>query len=40
MIDIIIDLMKRVMEKDEKSRKFTVKLADSYLRRVSGLRIS
>ena len=36
MIDIIIDLMKRVMEKDEKSRKFAVNLADSYLRRISG----
>ena len=36
MIDIIIDLMKRVMGKDEKSRKFAVNLADSYLRRISG----
>ncbi len=35
MIDIIIDLLKRVMEKDEKSRKFAVNLADSYLRRIS-----
>jgi len=35
MIDIIIDLMKRVIEKDEKSRKFAVNLADSYLRRIS-----
>ena len=36
MIDIVIDLMKRIMEKDEKSRKFAVNLADSYLRRISG----
>jgi len=35
MIEIIIDLIKRVMEKEEKSRKFAVTLADSYLRRVS-----
>jgi hypothetical protein len=35
MIDIIFDLMKRVVEKDEKSRKFAVNLADSYLRRIS-----
>ena len=36
MIEIIIDLIRRVMEKEEKSRKFAVNLADSYLRRVSG----
>jgi len=35
MIDAIIELIKRAVEKDEKSRKFTVNLADSYLRRIS-----
>ena len=35
MIDLIIDLIKRAVEKDEKSRKFAVTLADSYLRRIS-----
>ncbi|MFA6433807.1 MAG: hypothetical protein WCW52_03850 [Elusimicrobiales bacterium] len=35
MIDILIELVKRVLEKDEKSRKFAVTLADSYLRRIS-----
>jgi hypothetical protein len=35
MIDAIIELIKRAFEKDEKSRKFAVTLADSYLRRIS-----
>ena len=35
MIDMIIDLIKRAVEKDEKSRKFAVNLADSYQRRIS-----
>jgi hypothetical protein len=35
MIDAIIELIKRAVEKDEKSRKFAVQLADSYLRRIS-----
>ena len=35
MIDMIIDLIKRAVEKDEKSRKFAVTLADSYQRRIS-----
>ena len=35
MIDMIIELIKRIVEKDEKSRKFAVQLADSYLRRIS-----
>ncbi len=35
MLDVIFELIKRVMEKDEKSRKFSVTLADSYLRRIS-----
>ena len=35
MIDAIIELVKRALEKDEKSRKFAVNLADSYLRRIS-----
>ena len=35
MIDVIIELIKRAVEKDEKSRKFAVQLADSYLRRIS-----
>ena len=35
MIDAIIGLVKRIAEKDEKSRKFAVNLADSYLRRIS-----
>ena len=35
MFDAIIELIKRAVEKDEKSRKFAVQLADSYLRRIS-----
>jgi hypothetical protein len=35
MLDLILELIKRAMEKDEKSRKFAVTLADSYLRRIS-----
>ena len=35
MISAIIELIKRAVEKDEKSRKFAVNLADSYLRRIS-----
>ena len=35
MMDMIFELIKRVVEKDEKSRKFAVMLADSYLRRIS-----
>ena len=35
MLDAIIELLKRAFEKDEKSRKFAVQLADSYLRRIS-----
>jgi hypothetical protein len=35
MIDAIFEVIKRVVEKDEKSRKFAVNLADSYLRRIS-----
>ncbi len=35
MLDAIIELFKRAVEKDEKSRKFAVQLADSYLRRIS-----
>jgi hypothetical protein len=35
MLDVIFDLIKRAMERDEKSRKFSVTLADSYLRRIS-----
>ena len=35
MLDLIIDLLKRALERDEKSRKFAVTLADSYLRRIS-----
>ena len=38
MIDIIIELVKRVFEKEENSRKFAVTLADSYLRRISLFR--
>ena len=34
MIDLIISLIKRIMEKDEKSRTSAVHLADSYLRRI------
>jgi hypothetical protein len=35
MIDIVFSLVKRLIERDEKSRKFAVSLADSYLRRIS-----
>lgn len=35
MLYAIIELIKRAVEKDEKSRKFAVQLADSYLRRIS-----
>lgn len=35
MMDAIIDWISRAVEKDEKSRKFAVQLADSYLRRIS-----
>jgi len=35
MIDTVIGLLGRVFERDEKSRKFAVNLADSYLRRIS-----
>lgn len=35
MMDMIFELIKRLVEKDEKSRKFAVMLADSYLRRIS-----
>ena len=35
MIYAIIELIKRAVGKDEKSRKFAVQLADSYLRRIS-----
>ena len=35
MLDVIFELIKRAVEKDEKSRKFSVTLADSYLRRIS-----
>jgi len=35
MLDMIVELIKRALEKDEKSRKFAVTLADSYLRRIS-----
>lgn len=38
MIDIIIELIKRAFAKEEKSRKFAVSLADSYLRRISLFR--
>jgi|GEM_PF-6413444 len=35
MIELIIEVIKRVLEKEETSRKFAVTLADSYLRRIS-----
>lgn len=35
MMDAVVDMLRRVFEKDERSRKFAVQLADSYLRRVS-----
>jgi hypothetical protein len=35
MLDLIIELLGRALEKEEKSRKFAVTLADSYLRRIS-----
>ncbi|OGS50699.1 MAG: hypothetical protein A3J79_12420 [Elusimicrobia bacterium RIFOXYB2_FULL_62_6] len=35
MMDAVIDTLRRVFEKDERSRKFAVQLADSYLRRIS-----
>ncbi|MBU2572712.1 MAG: hypothetical protein KKH28_01360 [Elusimicrobia bacterium] len=38
MLDIIIELIRKAFERDEKSRKFAVTLADSYLRRISRFR--
>lgn len=35
MLDIVIELLRRMTEKEETSRKFAVNLADSYLRRIS-----
>jgi hypothetical protein len=35
MLDVLIGLVKRLVEKEETSRKFAVNLADSYLRRIS-----
>jgi len=36
MMETLLEFLKRAVEKDEKSRKFAVNLADSYLRRISG----